>query len=35
MFDLDYTKYIPKDYLLDGFNAREDNPYRKQMMNEK
>ncbi len=34
MFDLDYTKYIPKDYLLDGFNAQPDNPYRKQMMNE-
>ena len=32
--DLDYPAYIPKDFLLDGFNAAEDNPYRKQMMNE-
>jgi hypothetical protein len=30
--DLDYTEYIPKEYLLDGFNAAEDNPYRKKMM---
>ncbi len=34
MLDLDYTQYIPEDYLLDGFNARPDNPYRKQMMKE-
>ncbi|MBQ6505247.1 MAG: hypothetical protein IJI57_15170 [Flexilinea sp.] len=35
MMDLDYTQYIPEDYLLDGFNAREGNPYRKQKMGEK
>lgn len=34
MLDLDYTQYIPEDYLLDGFDARPDNPYRKQMMKE-
>lgn len=32
--DLDYTKYIPKEYLLDGFDATKDNPYRKIMVNE-
>ena len=32
--DLDYLKYIPEDYLLDGFDARTDNPYRKKMMHE-
>ena len=32
--DIDYEKYIKEDYLLDGFNAKEDNPYRKRMMNE-
>ena len=32
--DLDYTEYIPKDYLLDGFDATKDNPYRRKMMNE-
>ena len=32
--DIDYEKYIRTDYLLDGFNAKVDNPYRKQMMNE-
>ncbi len=31
--DLDYKKYIPEEYLLDGFDATEDNPYRKEMMN--
>ena len=30
--DLDYTKYIPEDYLLDGFDVTRDNPYRKKMM---
>lgn len=34
MMDLDYTQYIPEGYLLDGFNATADNPYRKQMMKE-
>ncbi len=32
--DLDYEKYIPAEYLLNGFNAKADNPYRKRMMNE-
>jgi len=31
--DLDYMEYIPEEYLLDGFDASEDNPYRKEMMN--
>lgn len=31
--DLDYKEYIPEEYLLDGFDATEDNPYRKEMMN--
>lgn len=35
MMDLDYKQYIPEDYLLDGFDATQDNPYRKQKMNEK
>ena len=30
--DLDYTEYIPKEFLLDGFDASEDNLYRKEMM---
>ena len=30
--DIDYEKYIPADYLLDGFNAKPDNPYRSKMM---
>ncbi len=25
--DLDYNEYIPRDYLLDGFDASSDNPY--------
>ncbi len=25
--DLDYDKYIPHEYLLDGFDASSDNPY--------
>ena len=32
--DLDYTEYIPEEYLLDGFDATKDNPYRKKAMNE-
>lgn len=32
--DLDYWDYISEEYLLDGFDARIDNPYRKTMMNE-
>ena len=32
--DLNYKEYIPEDYLLDGFDASSDNPYRKKMMNE-
>ncbi len=32
--DLDYEEYIPEEYLLDGFDATKDNPYRKKMMNE-
>lgn len=30
--DIDYEKYMPEEYFLDGFNAKEDNPYRKQIM---
>lgn len=30
--DLDYTKYIPVDYLLDGFDASEGNPYSREML---
>ena len=29
--DLDYLEYIPKEYLLDGFDATKDNPYRMKM----
>ena len=32
--DLDYNDYIPREYLLDGFDATKDNPYRAKMMNE-
>ncbi|MBR2531509.1 MAG: hypothetical protein IKE56_02440 [Lachnospiraceae bacterium] len=32
--DLDYMEYIPKEYLLDGFDATKENLYRKKMMNE-
>ncbi len=32
--DLKYEKYIPKEYLLDGFDASENNPYRKEQMKE-
>ncbi len=31
--DLDYKNFIPEEYLLDGFDASKDNPYRKKMMN--
>ena len=30
--DLDYKDHIPEEYLLDGFDASPDNPYRKKMM---
>jgi hypothetical protein len=33
--DLDYKQYIPEDYLLDGFNAENNNPYQKKMMHKK
>ena len=33
--DLDYTQYMPQEYLLDGFNARQGNPYRSEQLNEK
>ncbi len=29
--DLDYEQYIPSEYLLDGFDASVDNPYKEQM----
>lgn len=32
--DLDYTKYIPEKYLPVGFDATEDNAYRKKMLGE-
>ncbi len=32
--DLEYTDYIPEEYLLDGFDATPDNPYRKKRLNE-
>ena len=32
IMDLDYENEIPKEYLPDGFNAKEDNPYEKEMM---
>lgn len=32
MMDLDYDKYIPKEYLLDGFDATEGNTYRKEKL---
>ena len=35
IMDLDYEQYIPEDYLLDGFNAKNDNPYRRKMMHGK
>ena len=32
MMDIDYEKYIPKEYLLDGFDATESNPYKKEKL---
>lgn len=32
--DLDIHKYVPKEYLLEGFDATSDNPYEKKMMKE-
>lgn len=32
IMDLDYENEIPKEYLPDNFNAKEDNPYRTEMM---
>ena len=32
--DLKYEEYIPREYLLDWFNASIDNPYRTEMMKE-
>ena len=32
VMDLDYEKYIPKEYLLDGFDATQDNPYKKEKL---
>lgn len=32
MMDLDYDKYIPKEYLLDGFDATEGNTYKKEKL---
>ena len=32
--DLDYWNYISEEYLLDGFDARRNNPYRKEMIHE-
>ena len=29
--DLDYKEYTPSEYLLDGFDASMDNPYKKQI----
>ncbi len=31
-YDLDYREYIPEAYLLEGFDATPDNPYRKQKL---
>lgn len=30
--DLDYRKYMPEEYFLDGFDATSGNPYEKKMM---
>ena len=32
--DLNYKEYIPREYLLDWFDANIDNPYRTEMMKE-
>ena len=34
IMDLDYENEMPKEYLPDNFNAKENNPYRRKMMNE-
>ena len=31
MMDLDYNKYIPKEYLLDGFDATKNNSYKEEV----
>ena len=33
IMDLDYENEIPKEYLPDGFNAKDNNPYEIEMMN--
>lgn len=33
-YDIDYKKYIPNDYLPDGFDATLDNEYQKKMLEE-
>ena len=33
IMDLDYENEMPKEYLPDNFNAKDDNPYRIEMMN--
>lgn len=30
--DIDYENEMPKEYLPDGFNAKENNPYEIEMM---
>ncbi len=32
IMDLNYEEYIPKKYLPDGFDAKENNPYRKEKL---
>ena len=34
IMDLDYENEMPKEYLPDNFNAKDNNPYRRKMMNE-
>ena len=34
LLDIDVHKYIPEKYLLPGFDATDNNPYRKKMMND-
>lgn len=34
IMDIDYENEMPKEYLPDNFNAKENNPYRRKMMNE-
>ena len=34
IMDLDYENEMPKEYLPDGFNAKDNNPYEIEMMNE-